>query len=129
MRNVFELAVRSNEFLPREKTLLGDIAMDFRDMGVPIRLQLNECSKISGMAHFLDTGIGRNVLYVTRHRDNGDGVVRYRITPLGKPGIDTINFDDVLISYRDYFAIGTTCMRRRRQFSPSQAVGTVRMIA
>ena len=101
MRNVFEFAAKSNEFTPREKTLLGDIAMDFRDMGIHTRLELSRCSK-SGLAQFFDSDTNRVHIYVTRHRDSGDGVVRYRVSPTNASGFDSINFPDVLKACRTH---------------------------
>ena len=98
--NVFNIFARQRpEFTDLEKTRLGDVAMDFRDKGIQAALYLNP-SSLTPLAKFIDKNTGELYLYVSRHHD--EGAIRYRISPKGQNGFDTILFDDVLIACRQH---------------------------
>lgn len=103
MRNVFQISAardsRSNAFTGAEKTQLGDIAMEFRDEGIPARLFINPNS-ITPLARFINAKTGEHYLYISRHRDNG--VIEYKISPRSHEGLNTLNFSKALIFCRNY---------------------------
>lgn len=102
MRNVFQLFSNvKTEFTALEKTLLGDIAMDFRDKGVRARFCLMPTSQIA-LAKFIDFETSHQYIHISKHREQG--VIEYQVSHSMKPAETYLNFQDALIDCRNYIA-------------------------
>ncbi len=102
MRNVFQLASNfKTEFTAQEKTLLGDIAMDFRDKGIHARFCLFPQSQ-TALTKFIDFETGEQYIHISKHRQQG--IVEYKVSHSSKPPETYLNFKDVLIDCKNYIA-------------------------
>ena len=96
----FNIAAINGGFTANEKTLLGDIAMDFRDIGINTRLQVTNSVNIPAIKFYSLDDKNSLYLFVTRHSDGG--VVSYQISPRQNYSETYINFADVLVSCRNH---------------------------
>lgn len=98
MSNVIEFnrnaLYAKNDFTPHEKTLLGDIAMDYRTQGLNIRLFENGCPRCP-VARFVDVSNNKQYMIITKCRTEA-GHFEYRISPIGRQPEVRLNFPDVV---------------------------------
>lgn len=86
------------EFTAQEKTELGDIAMGYREQGLPVRLYLMKNSN-TPVAKLFNSVTGEEYIFITKHRDSAE--FSYKFTTSKTCG-EFVNFSDVLQTSRQY---------------------------
>lgn len=100
MRNVFQLFSNiKSQFTAQEKTLLGDIAMDFRSRDIHAKLCLYPQSQ-TALAKFIDVQTGEQYIHITKHSEGG--IIKYEVMPIKEASQTHINFKDALIACKNY---------------------------
>ncbi|PZP57419.1 MAG: hypothetical protein DI586_00575 [Micavibrio aeruginosavorus] len=96
-RNAF---FEKNDFTAHEKTILGDIAVEYRDQGLKVRLFLTGCPRYP-VARFVDIVSQKEYMLITKHRTER-GYFEYGVTPIGTRYKTILNFPEVVSLCREH---------------------------